>query len=171
MLFACENPMETIRELTTLDTIPAEIAKDVRIIFSDSAKIQMVLTSPLIYQIGGDKPYIEFPEGLHIKTYDQNNNLVSELTADYGKRYEMEKRMEVERNVIVINYNTNKKLLTERLIWDEYTRKIYNNVFVTIIEEDKTFHGDSIRADQNFDMIELFNFRGTINVKDEGLND
>jgi LPS export ABC transporter protein LptC len=167
MLFSCENQMETIRDLTTLDTIPAEIAKDVRIIFSDSARIQMVLTSPLLYQIGGDKPYVEFPEGLSIKTYDQYDNLVTELTAEYGKRFELEKRMIAEKNVVVINHSSNKKLLTERLIWDEITKKIYNNVFVTIIESDKTFHGDSIRADQNFNVVELFNFRGTINIKDE----
>lgn len=167
MLFSCENRMETIRDLTTLDTVPAEIAKDVRIIFSDSAQIQMVLTSPLLYQIGGDKPYVEFPEGLSIKTYDQYDNLVTELTAEYGKRFELEKRMIAEKNVVVINHSSNKKLLTERLIWDEITKKIYNNVFVTIIESDKTFHGDSIRADQNFNVVELFNFRGTINIKDE----
>ncbi len=159
--------METIRELTSFDTIPAEVAKDVRITFSDSAIIQMVLTSPIMYQIGGKEPYIEFPEGLHVKTYDGNLNIVSELTAEYGKRYEREKLMEIEKNVVVINHNTNKKLLTEHLFWDERTRKIYNNVFVTIIEPDKILYGDSLQADQNFNHVVIFNFRGTINVKDE----
>lgn len=167
MLFACENQMETIRDLTTTDTIPAEVAKDVRIIFSDSARIQMVLTAPIIYKIGGDKPYIEFPEGLHIKTYDENNKEISELQAEYGKRFEKTKLMEVEKNVIVINHNSGKKLLTEHLFWNERTRKIYNSVFVTILEEDKTIHGDSLRADQSFEYYEIFNVRGTINVKDE----
>lgn len=159
--------MATIRELTSADTIPAEIAMDVRIIFSDSAQIQMVLTSPILYQVGGNDPYVEFPEGLNIKTYNQENMLVSELNAEYGKRYERIKLMEVEKNVVVTNHESGKKLLTEHLFWNERTKTIYNGVFVTIIEEDKTIHGDSLRADQSFNHLEIFNIRGTINIKDE----
>ncbi len=162
--------MQTIRELTMTDTIPAEIAKDVRIIYSDSARLQMILKSPLMYQIGGDEPYIEFPEGLHVETYNADNQLVSELSAEYGKRYEKTKLMEIEKNVVVINHNSGKKLLTEQLFWNERTNKIYNSVFVTIIEKDKTIHGDSLRADQDFDHVEIFNIRGTIKVKDEGID-
>lgn len=167
MLFACENQMETIRELTSNDTIPSEVAMGVRIIYSDSGMTQMILTSPILYQKGGDDPYVEFPEGLNVKTYDQTNALVTELQADYGKRFQKDKRMEVENNVIVTNYQNNKKLFTERLFWNEKTKKIYNNTFVTIVEEDKTIHGDSIRADQNFEVVEIFNMRGTIQIKDE----
>ena len=162
--------METIRELTMADTIPSEIAKDVHIIYSDSAKIQMILTAPLLYQIGGEDPYIEFPNGLKIKTYDKNNKEISELQAEYGKRFQKSKLMEVERNVIVTNYNSGKKLLTEHLFWDEKKKKIYNNVFVTIIEKDKTIHGDSLKANQSFEYIKIFNVRGTINVKDDEIN-
>ncbi|MDA3907137.1 MAG: LPS export ABC transporter periplasmic protein LptC [Bacteroidales bacterium] len=169
MLFACENPMETIRELTLADTIPAEIAKEVRIIFSDSARIEMVLTSPLMYQIGGDDPYIEFPKGMMVETYDEDKSIVSELSAEYGKRWERTKLMEIEKNVVVINHNSGKKLLTEHLFWNERTKKIYNSVFVTIIEKDKTIHGDSLRADQAFEHVEIFNIRGTIKIKDEEL--
>ncbi len=167
MLFACENKMKTIRELTALDTIPAEIAKGVRIIFSDSGRIQLILTSPILYQIGGAYPYTEFPQGLHIETYNNQNVLVSELDAEYGKRYVNEKRMEVEKNVVVVNHESGKTLYTESLFWNEFTRKIHNNVFVTIVEKGKTIHGDSIRADQNFGHVEIFNVRGTIEVKDE----
>lgn len=162
--------MTTIRELTAQDTIPAEIARGVRIISSDSAKVQMVLTTPLLYQIGGDNPYIEFPEGLHISTYNHQNELVTELDAEYGKRFEREKRMLVEKNVVIINHQNGKKLLTERLYWNEATNKIYNDVFVTIIEQDKTIHADSLRSDQKFEHVELFNVRGTIDVKDEKIN-
>lgn len=169
MLFSCENQMETIRELTMMDTIPAQIAKEVRIIYSDSAQVQMILSSPLLYQIGGDEPYIEFPKGLHINTYNKNNVLVSELQADYGKRYEKRKLMEVENNVIIINHQSGKKLLTEHLFWNERTKKIYNKDFVTIIEKDKTIHGDSLRANESFDHIEIFNVNGTVDIKDEEL--
>ncbi|MBN1651987.1 MAG: LPS export ABC transporter periplasmic protein LptC [Bacteroidales bacterium] len=170
MLFACENRMQTIRELTMTDTIPAEIAKGVRIIYSDSARLQMILTSPLMYQIGDDEPYIEFPDGLVVETYNADNQLVSELSAEYGKRFEKTKLMQIDKNVVVINHNSGKKLLTEQLFWNERTNKIYNSVFVTIIEKDKTIHGDSLRADQDFDHVEIFNIRGTIKVKDEGID-
>lgn len=150
-----------------MDTIPAEIAKNVRIIFSDSARLKMVLTSPLLYQIGGTDPYIEFPEGLNVKTYNADNVLVSDLTAEYGKRFEETRLMEVDKNVVVINHESGKKLLTEHLTWNERTNQIYNKVFVTIIEEGKTIHGDSLRANQNFEHVQIFNVRGTIDVKDE----
>lgn len=167
MLFACENRMETIRELTSTDTIPSEMAFDIRIIYSDSARVQMILTSPILYQIGGQEPYVEFPEGLHVKTFDEANNLVTELEAEYGKRYTRQKLIEVEKNVIVTNHQSDKQLLTEHLFWNEISKKIYNSEFVTIIEKGRTVHGDSMRADQNFDKLELFSFRATIEVKDE----
>jgi len=170
MLFACENQMETIRELTTSDSIPSEIAKDVRIIFSDSAIVEMVLTSPVMVKVGGKEPYIEFPEGLLVKTYDNYHLVVSELQAEYGKRYERKKLIELYKNFVVINHNTGKKLQTEQLIWNEQTKKIYNSVFVTITEKDKTIHGDSLLSDQSFEQVTIYNVRGTIQIKDEDLD-
>ena len=63
MLFACRNEMSEIQSLDFADTLPDLSARDIEMIFSESAKVQVKLVSPLLVSIEGEEPYREFPEG------------------------------------------------------------------------------------------------------------
>lgn len=167
MLFSCENKMETIQNLTSQDTLPAESAKNIVVHFSDSGHLKVVLKSPKLLKYYGDDPYMLFPEGLHVYFYDSIDALTSEIESDYAISYEKKKMMEVRKNVIIYDHKKGKELLTEVLYWDQAKQLVWNDAFVTIKENGRIMHGDSMRANENLEHFELFQVRATIDIVEE----
>ncbi len=167
VLFSCENEMKTIHHLTQQDTLPSESARNIVVHYSDSGKLKAVLESPELLKYTGDDPYMLFPSGIHVFFYDSIENIVSEIESDYAIQFEKKKVMEVRKNVIIFDHQNNKELYTEVLFWDQKQRRIYNNAFVTIKENGRIMHGDSMSADENLENFELFQVRATIDIIEE----
>ena len=168
MLFSCENEMSTIQSLTLQDTLATESAKEIVVHYTDSGRLKAVLKSPTLEKYTNiEKPYMLFPDGIHVFFYDSIDALASEIKSDYAINYEDEKLMEIRNNVVILDHKNGKELLTEVLFWDQKKHIIYNNVFVTIKEEGQIMHGDSMRADENLEHFELFQVRATIDMKDD----
>ena len=168
MLFSCENEMSTIQSLTLQDTLATESAKEIIAHYTDSGRLKAVLRSPTLEKYTNvEKPYMLFPDGIHVLFYDSIDALASEIKSDYAINYEEEKLMEIRNNVVILDHKNGKELLTEVLFWDQKKHIIYNNVFVTIKEAGQIMHGDSMRADENLEHFELFQVRATIDMKDD----
>ncbi len=167
MLFACKNDMKEIKSLDFSDTLPDLSARDIEMIFSESALVQVKLVSPLLISIEGQDPYREFPEGFVVYFYDSLMNVKSFIKADYGIDREKQKLMEARYNVVVENLETDEKLNTEELFWDQSTEKIYTNKFVKITRGDEVITGDGMVSDQSFESIEIINPKGLIEIGDE----
>src|ERR1051325_4111010 len=104
LLFSCHTDIQSINQVTFDRNQPTETMKDAEIIYSDSAKVKMKLTGPVLNRFSNtDKPYIEFPNGVNVLFYDDSMKINSKLKADYGIRYEKEGKMEAKRNVEVVN--------------------------------------------------------------------
>ncbi len=168
MLFSCENEMSEIKTLTMQDTIASEMARDIVVHYTDSGRLKAQLKSPILEKYTNvDDPYMLFPDGIHVFFYDSIDALVSEIKSDYAINYEKKKFMEIRNNVVILDHQNGKELLTEVLFWDQSKHIIYNNAFVTIKEEGQIMHGDSMRADENLEHFELFQVRATIDMIDE----
>jgi len=113
------------------------------IIYSDSGIVKVKLIAPIIKQYTKvERPYLEFPEGVHICFYNDNLEYTSELQADYAIYY-----------------------------WDEKTKKVYSNSFARIENKDGTFYGQQgFEANQQLTNWKLKGSRGTLHVKDEPPN-
>ena len=166
LIASCHTDIQTINQVTVDKTLPTETMKDAEIIYSDSGKVRMKLTGPHLDNYTGEKPYIEFPKGLNILFYDDSIKINSRLKADYGIRYEKEGKMEVKRNVEVINIK-NEKLNIEDLIWEEAKDKIYTDAFVKITTKDEVMYGDGLESNQDFTKYKIKNIKGIINLADE----
>jgi LPS export ABC transporter protein LptC len=167
MLFACKNEMQEIKSLDFSDTLPDLSARDIEMIFSESALVQVKLVSPRLISIESQDPYREFPEGFVVYFYDSLMNVKSFIKADYGIDREKQKLMEARYNVVVENLETNERLNTEELFWDQSTEKIYTNKFVRITRGDEVITGDGMVSDQSFESIEIINPKGLIEIGDE----
>ena len=167
MLFACKNKMSEIVSLDFSDTIPEVSARDIEFTFSDSAKVQIRLSGPLMYAYEGDEPYMEFPEGFRVEFYDSTFNITSTITGKYGIHYHEKKIMEARKNVVVTNYESGERLDTEELIWDQNKRLIYSYKFVKITSEDGVIYGDTLEAEQDFSKRRIIHPSGEIEVKEE----
>ena len=115
LLLSCENDLDKVKLYSKGKTSPQETAKNIKILYSDSAHLEVVLTAPLLNHYEAENPYIEMPKGFKAVFYNDKLEVKSKLDADYGIRYERDQRMEARKNVTVIN-EKGEKLNTEHLI-------------------------------------------------------
>jgi LPS export ABC transporter protein LptC len=169
LLLSCENDIEKIRSLTDPTDLPDISAEVVEIIYTDSSNLEMILEAPSIRRFSNvERPYMEFPEGMYVRFYDDSLQLESEIRADYAIYYSEERLWEARGDVFANNLKKGEKLNTEELFWDEEKKTIYSNSFSRIETEDGTFYGqDGFESNQRFSKWRLKGSRGTVNFKDE----
>jgi LPS export ABC transporter protein LptC len=165
-LASCENDIEKVKLLGQHEQSPIESAKNIKIIYSDSARVEVELTAPVMNRYASENPYMEMPKGFRAIFYDDALNESSRVTADYGIRYERDMKMEARKNVVVIN-EKGEKLNTEHLTWDERRGKLLSDEFVTITQKDEIIYGTGFEANQDFTKYKIFNIKGTISVNKE----
>lgn len=167
LLFACENNIEKIKAFSSFENLPVVEASNFETMFTDSGEVRFFLKTPKLLRFEGEgKPYVEFPEGIELVKYDENQNIISSITADYAKQFEKEEKWEAKNNVVATNAQGD-TLKTEHLIWEEKEEKIHTEEFVRIIREDQIITGIGFQSDQSLQNWRIKNPKGTIyiNVK------
>jgi len=161
--------MKEINTLTKKKQILAEVATNVEILYSDSAVVKVRILSPTLkrYMLKGES-YDEFPDGIKVEFLDKHKRITSWLEADYAIRKDKERKVYVERNVVLFN-KSNDKIETSELIWDEGTQEIYTNQHVKISQPTRgdTSFGFGFKADQEFTRFEIKKkFQGVKNIEE-----
>ena len=159
--------MQTVLSLDVVDTLPELTARDIEILYSEKAKVQIRLISPYLVNKTEEEPILLFPEGFTVFFYDSAMNLQSTITADYGISYEKKKIMEARHNVVVENMEKGEKLNTEELFWDRGKQIIYSNKFVKLTSGEQVFTGDGLTSAEPFDELFISNPKGLIEIKEE----
>ncbi|MDA8692937.1 LPS export ABC transporter periplasmic protein LptC [Saprospiraceae bacterium] len=157
IVVSCNNDKFDIKKYKTKDHFSVEIAKDVEMLYSDSAQVSVIIKSPTLkrYTDQGET-YDEFPDGLLVEFLDDNLNVSSWMRADYAIRKQTEEKIFVQKNVKLFN-KVDDELLTDELIWDEGAEEIYTSKLVKINQPSKgdTSIGIGFRADQEFTRFEI----------------
>lgn len=163
---ACENDIEKIKPFTAPENLPEVEATNIETMFTDSGEVRFFLKAPRLLRFenrGNEKSFIEFPDGIELVKYDQNNEIISSITADYAKQFEKEKRWEAKNNVVATNVRGD-TLKTEHLIWEEEQERIHTEEFVKIIRPDQIITGIGFESDQSLQNWRIKNPKGTIYV-------
>lgn len=166
IFFSCENSIEKINLVTHEDNFPSEYSENIELIYTDSAVKKFKLNAPVLQRFIGDSIYTEFPKGVKVIIYDEEDEANSELTANYAINYETQDKLEAKNDVIIVN-KFGEKLNTEHLWWDKKTSKIYSDAFVKITTKEEIIFGDGLEANQDFTQYKIKNIKGTIQVKDD----
>jgi LPS export ABC transporter protein LptC len=166
MLFACENSIKTIKEITMEDTLPELTAYNIEYERISDQHKKILLKSPYIVRFEGEEPSTTFPDGFEITFYDTTGKAISFISANYGINLIKKNIMQARNNVVVINYETHEQLNTENLVWDQNKHEIFSNTFVKLSSPDRVIFGDSMRADESFASREIFNISAELEVAD-----
>ena len=158
LIIACTNDIKDVNSIVPSGrNIQAEVATNVEILYSDTAIVQVRILSPTMkrYTIKGES-YDEFTDGLKVEFLDDNKRVSSWLVADYALRKDREKKIYVEKNVVLYN-KQNDKLETDELVWDEGNKEVYTSRPVKISQPSKgdTSFGYGFKADQEFTRFEI----------------
>ena len=165
---SCENDPADIQAFFADLNTSVETAKDVEILYSDSAIVRVKIVAPtMLRHLDNQEPYQEFPDGINVSFFDINQNVSSTLTSKYAIRYEREKEV-IVRDSVIWKSISKEKLETEELIWDEKTQKVYTNKFVVITRPDEIIYGHGFEANQDFSYSKIKAIEGRLKVDDIG---
>lgn len=172
VLSSCKNDVETVKKITSHDSLPDQRAHDIELLYSEYGEVIFELTSPKIKVYKGDNPRTIFPEGMKVVFFDSTgNNIRSRLTANYGVKYDKEQEMLAKGNVVVKNFEKNERLNTEELIWDQRESIIYTDKFVTITTEDQVLYGEEgMESDESFESWVIKKPKGKMKYREEELD-
>ncbi len=169
IVISCENDIEKINELTSELKLPDQTGYNVEVTYSDSGKFIGKLYTPELNKYEEEKePYIEFPQGIKVIFYDDNEKFESYIRSDYAIYYEKKELWEIRKDVVARNVVKGEQLNTEQLYWDQNLGTIYSDKFSKIVNEDGTFYGENgFEAKEDLSKWKLKGSKGTVNVSDE----
>jgi len=153
--------MEIINKFIDAETEPDSVVENVTLFYTDSARLQTKLVSPLVKQFNSAKEQRrEFPQGLHVWLYGKTGELQAEITANWAK-HDMEKDLwEASSNVLIINAE-GQKLESEQFFWDPKKGEVYSNKY-TKLTKDGSYEGsgETFWAKQDFSYYKFSNKTG-----------
>lgn len=166
---SCQNDLEEIDRVINRELISVETAKDVSMIYSDSAVVRVKVEGPvMIRHLDKDNPRQEFTHGVKVVFFGVRQKVESTLTAKYAVRLEKKNQI-IVRDSVVWESAKGEKLETEELIWEELKEKVYTNRFVTITKPDEVIYGYGFEASQDFSSWTINAIEGEL--KTQGIKD
>jgi LPS export ABC transporter protein LptC len=149
-LAACSEPIQPADHAIKKEDAQVEVAKDVEILYSDSAKLKVNITAKTMLRYVDDlNPRQEFPDGVFVRFYDAQERPTSTMQAKYGLRSDRDYRI-VVRDSVIWQSGNEEKLETAELIWDEQKAIVFTNKFVRLSRAQEVILGYGFEADQNF---------------------
>lgn len=165
LITACNDPIGEKRQVFTDGDVAIEVARDVEILYSDSAIVRVRVTGPLLHNYTDrENPRQEFPAGVKIEFLEPNLSVRSTLTAKTAVRYQEKGRI-IARDSVVLVSAQQEKLETEELIWDEKTAKVFTEKFVKVTKPGEIIYGYGLEAEQDFSYWKITVPKGRIKVE------
>lgn len=163
-LYSCENDLKEIQRVIDSDEVGVEQAKDVEILYSDSAVVKVRLRGPTMMRyLDQSNQRTVFPDNVRVDFLDGGKESHSVLTAKYAIRYDKKDEIFI-RDSVVWKSNNQETLETEELVWNDKSKKLYSNKFVTITTADEIIQGYGFDANQEFTHWKINAITGIIKV-------
>lgn len=157
----CVNDMDDVKALFDETDYKQEVAKDVKIYYSDSAQVRVIINAPTLRRFNENSVITdEFPDGVLVEFLDENQGVTSWLESDYAIKTSRNSEVTVRENVQFYN-SANDKLETSELVWNEDTGEVYTDKFVKISQPSRrdTSYGFGFKTDEKFTRFEIEKFQ------------
>ncbi|MEM6394699.1 MAG: LPS export ABC transporter periplasmic protein LptC [Bacteroidota bacterium] len=163
-LTACVNDLEEIAQFEQSINPEIELGQGVRIIYSDSAKLRVIIEAPTMHNfVAPGQPKQEFPDGVLVTFFDELQDTSSILSAQWGRYDRKENRVTV-RDSVVWQSVDDRMLETEELIWDQRDAMVTTNKFVVVTQPDAIIHGYGLEAPQDFSSARIKQVTGRVPI-------
>ena len=148
-ILSCESNTKT--DNISKNEAQTEVAKDVEILYSDSAVVRIKIISPLLLShIERENPHDEFPQGVRLDFFDQIQQPTSVLTSKYGIRYPLKDQVILRDSCVWKSISSQETLEAFELIWDENLQKVYSNKLVIITTPTEKIWGYGFETNKDF---------------------
>ncbi|MEK9603280.1 MAG: LPS export ABC transporter periplasmic protein LptC [Flavobacteriaceae bacterium] len=166
LFFSCEDSTSTLKQMNRFNENPVGIAHDIRMTYTDSAKVKAILTAPLHLDYTHlSFKYSEFPEGLKIIFYNDQNQ-ENTVIADYGILYNQTKIVDLQGNVVLLSYDGS-RLETDQMYWDAEKEWLFTERAFTFDNVDYNLAATRLDTNKEFSKFQTGKLSGTIAVEEQ----
>lgn len=165
---SCKDNFAQLKTISQFDVLPIGEADTIRVVYTEFAKTIAVLTAPKnIDYTNQPFPYSEFPNGVQVVLYDENNK-ETHVMADYGVIYSRTDIVDLRGNVFVTTPE-GAVLNTSQLYWDIKKEWVFTQEYFTFKNEDYDIAANILDASRSFDKITTGPLVGNVLVEEEEL--
>ena len=166
LFFSCEDSSATLKQINRFNENPVGVAHNIRLNYTDSAKVKAILTAPLHLDYTHlSFQYSEFPEGLKIIFYN-NENQENTVIADYGILYNQTKIVDLQGNVVLLSHDGS-RLETDQMYWDAEKEWLFTEKAFTFESVDYNLAATRLDTNKEFSKFQTGKLSGTIAVEEE----
>jgi len=162
---ACENDVNEVERVTRFENPLEEVANEIEILYSEDGTVKAKLIAPEMLKNSARKPYTEFNKGLNLYIFDKNKKTTTEISANYGIKYDKDDTTVLRQNVKVINKD-GLILETEKLIRNDKTGELYTDAFVKIIKNAQIIKAMGFKANEDFSSYKFDSVQGIVPMFD-----
>lgn len=169
MLFSCSEELPVINQFESVEEIPTITLENAHITYTEKGFTKGKLQAPILQTFDGAvEPYTNFPKGISIVMYNEQNVIETSMTANQTIYYQIKKSWVATGNVVIANINGD-ILRTEKLYGDDNEKKIFTNELVKITKADgTTINGESgFESNVAFTIYKFIDVNGRIFFKEE----
>jgi len=167
ILFACENNMDDVQRVSFNPKSADEVIVDFRLVYSDSGFARVSLRAGFAETFRSPEHLTHLRDSLRVNFYGKNGEIISTLTAKYGKINHSTNQLMVKDSVRLYNYKKKQTLKTEVLYWQQKDSLIYAPKRVYIFSPNGRFMGEGLKTKQDFSTYEVLKPQGNVVIEKE----
>ena len=166
LFFSCDDGSSILKQINQFNENPVGIAYDIRMTYTDSAKVKAILTAPINLDYTHlSFMYSEFPEGLKIIFYNDDNE-ENTVVADYGILYNQTRIVDLQGNVVLLS-NDGSRLETSQMYWDSEKEWLFTERPFDFENEDYDLEAIRLDTNKEFSKFQTGKLTGTILVEEQ----
>ena len=141
-LGACkEESTSVVSHATNPDVVPTMTTTDVRTVISDEGHTRYRIVAPVWNMFEEAKePHWTFPKGVNCEELDDAYKMVTSIKCDSAYFDKGKSLWTLTGNVRISNVD-NDLILTDQLMWDQQSHKMYSDAFIHIEKQGRIIEG------------------------------
>jgi LPS export ABC transporter protein LptC len=168
LTWSCQsNTPDEIKAAVDEENFPSLSVHDLETAITDSGQVAYRFITPEMNKYDNrEEPYTEFPQGLHLIIYNDQQEIDAQIKSQYGIYHQSEKLWELQDNVEAVNFK-NEVINTEQLFWDSNKHTIYSDEFIKITTEQEILTGYGFESDERLENYTIKRISGILSVEED----
>ena len=150
-----DDSTSVVSHPTDPESVPTMTTSDVQTIISDSGLTRYRIAAPLWNMFEEAKrPHWTFPKGVKCEELDKNFNPVTSIQCDSAYFDKDNALWSLTGNVRISNVN-NDLILTDELMWDQRSHRMYSDAFIHIEKQGRIIEGYGYESNERLTTYQL----------------